>query len=380
MRVLLSARRRRLTARASAAVLLVAAVATGTTSLQAQPGAPYDAFEYARIPDFTSSAVVRGINTLREVAGGFRQADVRRTTTALIATGTGIIDITADLITDYSTAYGINDRGEVAGGFNGPVSLLPFRSVRRAAFQELPLLAGDTGGLAYGINDLGEAVGYSSGTDGERAVWWTRAGEIRQLPSIQGLSSRALGVNHRGDVVGSAGEEPRRAVLWPAKGNPVGLGTLAGFAESEAVNINARGEIVGFAMGVENAPDRTHAVLWGPGGQSIRDLGTLAGGTDSRARDINARGEVVGTSTSTRGGRAFVWTAANGMVDLNALVSLPGFVLTDALGINQNGDIVAVAQEAHHDATGGGGHEHTDHEVPRRIFVLTPRPVPTPGR
>lgn len=362
-----------LAAQVTAAAVLLAVTIT-PSSIQAQPVGRYSAVEYDRIEHPGSSAVVRRINTFREVAAGYyKRADPRRISRGLVLTGTDAIDVTGDQFTDYSTAYGINDRGETVGALNTATALRPFRSVRRSAFQELPLLPGDTGGAAFAINDSGEAVGYSSGSSGERAVWWTRAGAVRELPGLPGASTRALGVNDRGDIVGASGDEQKRAVLWLAKGNVVNLGTLPGFAESEAVSINERGDIVGFASGVDDAPYRSRAVLWAPGGQAIRDLGVLTGGADSRARDINMRGEVVGTSTSSGGRRAFIWTAAGGMVDLNTLVSLPGLVLTDALSVNRNGDIVAVGQEQHHDAPGTGGHSHDDgHEVPRRVLVLTP--------
>lgn len=359
------------------------ATALLASSLYAQPSGRYDAFEYARLEDPGASVVVRTINTSREVAGGFRQGDPRRMTRALILTGSALLDIPSELLLDFSAAYGINDQGEVAGAFNGPVGLLPFRSIRRSAFLTLPLLPGDTGGAAYAINNRGEAVGYSSGGSGERAVWWERAGAVHGLPSLSGSSTRALAINEGGDVVGVSGDSVRRAVLWPGRGSAVDLRTLPGYTHSEAAGINERGEIVGLATGIDGNPNRTHAVLWTPGGQSIRDLGTLPGGSDSRARDINARGEVVGTSTVSGGGsRAFVWTANAGMVDLNALVSLPGLVLTDAMSTNRNGDIVAIAEEQHHDApnTTPSDHGHGNHEVPRRILILTPRLVPAPGR
>ena len=343
--------------------------------VHAQPSGRYDALEYARIVDPGASSVIRQINNRREVAGGFRQADARHTTTAVLLTGTAQLDLTAGLLTDYSAAFGINDEGEVVGTFNGPIAVRPFRSVRNAGFIELPSLPGDSGGGAFAVNVTGEAAGYSSGPSGERAVWWTRTGEIRELPSPSGASTRALGINNRGDIVGVSGDEARRGVLWAARGTPLTLGTLAGFMHSEAVSINESGDIVGFAMGTDRASQRSRAVLWAPGGRSIRDLGALVDGGDSRARDVNARGEVVGISMSPDGhSRAFLWTARTGMVDLNTLVSLPGLELIDALSVNRNGDIVAVAQEQHHDDRGGSPPGHPDHEVPRRVLVLTPRP------
>ena len=64
----------------------------------------------------------------------------------------------------------------------------------------------------------------------------------------------------------------------------------------------------------------------------MTDLGTL-GGSFSTALDLNDRGQVVGTS----GSRGFVWTAAEGMVELPPL---PGYAFSEALFVNNNGYVV----------------------------------------
>src|SRR5258707_366273 len=74
---------------------------------------------------------------------------------------------------------------------------------------------------------------------------------------------------------------------------------------------------------------------------SITDLGTL-GGPVSRARKVNDNGDVVGDSATADGRyHAFVWTRANGMQDLGAVLG-PGDSF--ALGINDLGEIVGEAR------------------------------------
>lgn len=356
----------------TAAILVFGAVASPEIAAQPTGGGRYSAAEYARLDDPGDSPVIRRINGREEVAAGLRRSNSRGAQPrAQILTRGGAVDIGPPQAVDFSAAYALNDDGEVAGAFNGSVALRPFRSMRRSAFVALPVLPGHTGGVAFGINARGDAVGYSSGDNQMRAVWWTRTGELQLLPGGSESASRALGVNNRGDVVGVSGEAPQRAVIWPAKGQAVDLGTLPGFSGSEALATNNRGDVVGNALGVDGAPDRSRAVWWDAGGRGLQDLGTLPGDTDSRANDINARGDVVGSSSGSRGDRAFLWTARDGMVDLNRLVPVPGVVLIEALGINDNGSIVAIGQEGGHDH--GPGEEHGDHELPRRVLVLRPQ-------
>ena len=345
------------------------------TPLNAQTRVGYVATEYARIDNPGSTQVIRSMNSTNEVAGGYKN-NRRNASSALILLGNNSVeDIAGDQGAGNSVAYGINDQGEIAGAYNTSIAQRPFRSVRRVGFQELSLPDGSNGGIAYSINEVGEAAGYVSGTAGIRPAWWTRRGEVQLLPTAQNLMTKALDLNDRGDVVGVSGGEPKAAVLWPRKGSMISLGTLPGFTHSEAVAISENGSIAGLATGLVAFPNRSRAVLWQPGGLAIQDIGVLPGGSDSRARDVNNRGEVVGRSTSATGSRAFIWTAASGMLDLNTLVTVPGLVMIDALSVNKRGDILVVGQDASTDAIAqapGQADKHEDHHAARRIFVLRP--------
>ena len=339
--------------------------------LNAQARAGYVATEYVRIDNPGATQVIRSMNSTNEVAGGYKN-NRRNTSSALILLGNNSVeDIAGGQGAGNSVAYGINDQGEIAGAYNTSTAQRPFRSVRRVGFQELSLPAGSNGGIAFAINEVGEAAGYVSGTAGVRPAWWTRRGEIQLLPTAQNLTTKALDLNDRGDIVGVSGGEPKAAVLWPRKGGIVSLGALPGFTHSEAVAISENGSIAGLATGVGAFPNRSRAVLWQAGGLAIQDLGVLPGGTDSRARDVNNRGEVVGRSTSATGSRAFLWTAARGMLDLNTLVTVPGLVMTDALSVNKRGDILVMGQDASTNASGQAD-EHEDGHAAQRIFVLRP--------
>ncbi|MDB5742945.1 MAG: hypothetical protein JWR68_1260 [Polaromonas sp.] len=356
---------------------LVTVIGFGTgicaVPLYAQTQLRYTAVEYIKLSNPDATIVIRSMNTAGEVAGGIKTSS-RKASAAQIFRSNGLEELAGDEGSGYSVAYGINDQGEVAGALNTSTALRPFRAVRKLGLQELALPPGTNGGVAYSINEQGEAAGYASGSIGIRPVWWTRSGSVQQLQNVGTQTGRALDLNDKGDVVGVSGDETKTAVFWPRKGSVVSLGTLPGYKHSEAVSISENGAIAGVATGVGDFPNRSHAVLWRPDTLSIQDLGVLPGGDDSRARDVNSRGEVVGTSNTPTGSRAFVWTAATGMLDLNGLINVPGLKMTDALSINKKGDIVVLGHDTHVAIPGAPEHDHAheEHEVPPRILVLRP--------
>lgn len=333
----------------------------------------YSVAEYASLEDFGGTAVIRHLNKAKEVAGGFRRGIAKKTSQAFVLNEKGFEDVTNDPGIDFSTTYDINERNEAVGAINTLTVLKPFRAKQHESFQQLGLLPRDTGGIAYGINDNGEVAGYSSGNSGERAVWWSLNGAIHALKGVPNSLNQAQDINNAGEIVGTSFGKITRALLWLSKSNLINLGTLPGYSGSEAVGISDNGKIAGNAIGIHLAPNFRRAVLWEAGGQAIRDLGVLEGGDESRASDVNLLSEVVGTSTSAHGSRAFIWTPVNGMVDLNTLIVLPNVLLTDATGINSQGDVVAIGHDI--DITEpphGDGHE--DHEVKRKIYVLSVKP------
>ncbi len=360
-----------------AAALLVGLLSTPNYSLG--QAAKYAPATLGIISNPASSTVVRRVNSLGEAAGGYRGDSAKQTSDAFLLTGATFDLITDGQLTDFSTSYDINNSGEIAGAINGPVSLLPFRSVRQAQFQLLPLLAGDTGGAAYGINDNGEAVGVSTGKSGVHAAWWTRKGQVAALPTLpDGSAAKALDINTKGDIVGYVGESATTAVLWPNKGNVIPLDNLATYTSSQADSISDKGDVVGSATAYDTNAARMRAVLWHAGSTQPQDLGVLAGGTTSRARDVDSNGLVVGTSESSQGNRAFIWSAANGMQDLNSLSTDPNLVLVDALSITKQGAILAIGISLSDNPPMHAMHtmvavEHVEErELPRHIVLLTP--------
>ena len=315
----------------------------GLALTPAQTEAAYVATELPSLP-VGSSRVVRQSNDGDEIVGSARRGGGRGHRGFLLKNGP-LQEIGGLPGSDYSTALGINNLGQVVGSANMPTGSQAFRSQRTGGVVALGTLPGDSGSAAFAINQTGKAVGYSSGATGVRAVVWTPVGVIQALPMLPGCdSARGLAINDLGDVVGVCDTGPR-AVLWEG-GAVRDLGTLPGDGSSEALSINANGVIVGSSGGPEA---QHHAVLWPSGGGPIQDLGTLPDGTSSRALAINRRGEVVGISGASAGDHAFLWTEQDGMQDLNFLLtSRNGFVLTHAVAISARGVIVAIGVERGH--------------------------------
>lgn len=206
----------------------------------------------------------------------------------------------------------------------------------------LPTLGGNNG-FATSVNNLGQAVGWAENTTHdptcvppqvlqfEAVIWGPRPGQIQQLPNYRGdPDGAATAINNRGQVVGISGIcqnavgdlSAKHALLWQ-NGNVIDLGNLGGVAWNTPMAINNQGQIVGFSdlAGDDNGQNPNfHAFLWTQG-RGIQDLGALPGDAISEALGINDQGQVVGVSYGAgfSNPRAFIWQ--NGvMTDLNTLI------------------------------------------------------------
>ncbi len=211
---------------------------------------------------------------------------------------------------------------------------------------------------ARGANNAGQVVGFRVVTDEhgqhhKRAYLYTTHRTI-DLGTFGGKQSDAMAINEAGQVVGHLYTEYHdghiRAVLYHS-GKVLEIGTFGG-NDSIGVAINTHGQVVGYA---ELPGGDQRAFIYAHG--KIKNLGTLAGGTQSFAYDIDERGRVVGASDAKDSPlRAFIYNAGL-MQDLNELIPAEsGWLLTEAKGINESGQIV--------------GYGFIDGE--RRAFLLTP--------
>jgi probable HAF family extracellular repeat protein len=230
----------------------------------------------------------------------------------------------------------------------------------------LPTLGGNNG-FATAINDRGEIVGWAENKTHdptcvspqvlqfEAVIWGPKKGQIMQLsPFGNDPDGAATGINDQGQVVGISGIcqnavgnlSAKHALLW-VNGVPTDLGNLGGVAWNTPMAINNRGQVVGFSdrQGDKNGNNPNfHAFLWTKE-KGIQDLGTLRGDRLSEALGINNKGQIVGVSYAAgfTNPRAFIWE--NGKItDLNSLVSSDsGLTLQVAQEINDSGVIVGQA-------------------------------------
>jgi probable HAF family extracellular repeat protein len=182
--------------------------------------------------------------------------------------------------------------------------------------RKLPLLSGDTVGMALWINDKGETVGYS-GTcatsepppfaAATHAVKWDADGTPHDLgslggtfnPASLGIGNVAFAINNRGQVVGISalpGSKYAHAFHWTRDQHMQDLGTLPGDLTSAALGMNNVGDVVGASIDTDVATGNPRAVLWRGG--KITDLNTLVASNSSlyllTAFMINDGGQIVG--------------------------------------------------------------------------------------
>jgi len=241
----------------------------------------------------------------------------------------------------YSAATGINNKGQVIGDANNNA----FRWSPRTGMQNLVSLGFDA--EANAINDAGTVVGRALTPDSfdnplYTPVRWTEPDRILALASAGYLALGAQDINAAGHIVGSTFLEsapfgPDHAFLWTPQKGLIDLGTGSGDF-SDASRINDKGMVIG-GLGVVAPTFFFRGFVW------TRETGIIEIGAPnvlySRAKDLNNLGQVVGSIED----RAYVWTRAEGVVDLNTRIpnAPPGMELWLAMAISDNGSILASA-------------------------------------
>lgn len=241
------------------------------------------------------------------------------------------------------TSQGTTLLGDLPGG----VSVVP-RSFARGVSADGSIIVG-----------IGEST---SGNEAWRYHVATSTFEpLGDLPGGQ-FASWAYGVSADGNtVVGqSYADADQQAIVWTPQGGMVGLGylpTLPGSTPaSSAEAANADGSvIVGWSRSSAAGLNGQEAFRW-VRGVGMQPLGDLPGGAVfSAGYAVTPDGSVVVGRASIQGscgpfgcgseGRAFIWTEATGMRDIQELLSaanidLTGWRLQEARGVSADGRVV----------------------------------------
>jgi len=238
------------------------------------------------------------------------------------------------VMTDLGTLGGLDSRGNAINNL-GEVVGTSALATGSSAFTDqggAAMTAINTGD-PMAINDSGEIAGEGSflvaGTPGDifEQAFTYQSGKttvLGLLPGAGGSFTGASGINASGEVVGSGDNAASDERAWEYLGGVMSdIGTLGG-PQASAAAINAGGQIVGFSQTSTDADD---GFLHQGGKMTDLGLNVLPDG-------INIHGVIVGEGP----GGAFVGTAGH-LQNLNSLV--PGYTLTNAVAINDNGQIVA---------------------------------------
>jgi probable HAF family extracellular repeat protein len=193
---------------------------------------------------------------------------------------------------------------------------------------------------AYAVNPRGIVVGHSlTPRAGQWQVFWWQAGVgIRSLIDVNtpdgAVSSVGYGINAHDDI---AGEQGGRALVIRGGVREV-LGVLNGDVSSSARAVNAIGQVAGFSVAADGV---RRAFIWD---LTLRALPHVAGYVSSEALAINVDGDLVGRSGNRdlSDARAALWRAGVA-IDLNSRIAAPDWLLVNATGINDVGQIVGTA-------------------------------------
>ena len=266
-----------------------------------------------------------------------------------------------------SQGKSINAAGQVAGStsqeINQQTRSHPFVWTEALGRTDLVTLRvpSFSSGTGEFVNALGQVAGsaFTKRSESVHAYLWTPPGSVRDLGTLNGRNSFARALNDEGQVAGIAEIEFARlfarnhAFVWTGARGMQDLGTLGG-RNSDAIALNSSGQVASVSDTILIDPftpanPLAHAFFWSPSGPTagrMLDLGTF-GGLTSFAFAINDAWQVVGKAatdpSSPNLSHAFIWTAAEGLVDLNTRIpNAPvGLTLTEAIAVSQNGSVLA---------------------------------------
>jgi uncharacterized membrane protein len=265
---------RRGMASVAAALLLLGATITARVSAH-PPNTPL--FRIIEIPG-KSQIFARDINNRGAIVGYASLATARQIGFIKLDRFIGEVDFPNSLLT---TAWGINDRGEIVGSLVGGGYVLS-----KGEFTLLPGISPES------INDHGDIVGVAAG--GRDGFLRTRDGAFTTIRLPNSNSTRAHGINDRGQIVGDFEDvslHERGFLFWGGEFRTI---QVPGSSRTEAIAINNFGQVVGKFVG----PDGEQGFLWRAGKFTII---SIPESVTTNVFGINDWGEIVGIYVDTSG-------------------------------------------------------------------------------
>jgi probable HAF family extracellular repeat protein len=221
-----------------------------------------------------------------------------------------------------------------------------------------------SGTEAWGINSFGAVVGTGYFTASNFHAFLYSGGQMKDIGPPGAEQASAVAINTAGQIVGGYSLTSGKAgEFLYSNGQMTTLPVPTGSSGVSAFAISDNGVIVGAVYLSSGAP--AHAARFSNGAWT--DLGAIPGAASSTAKAINIAGQIVGTAIFAQtqyhppkpGKHVPFISTTSGLVDLNTLIpSGTGFILTDAVGINDSGQILC-------DANNASGNEHA--------VLLTPK-------
>lgn len=337
--------------------LMLSATAAGrtlTTPFRVTPDSMYT-FTDLGILDGPNSAAM-GINEIGQIVG---YAETAYGEKRLFLYRNGVMTGLGTLGGPNSVGYALNVGGQIVGDSDTPQG---DAHAFLYAFNTMADLGTLDGQPSYGraINLFGHTAGYAlSGNNFNTRAYLHLGDTMRDLGTLGGADSRAFGLTDSGMVVGDASTAngDTHAFLY-SNNTMTDLGTLGG-QNSTATAVSGSGLVAGSS---ETAGGDTRAFLYRGG--TLTDLGA-PGGQNSVAHSLNRYGQVVGTGQTVYGEEVAFLTSEGVMHNLNErVVNLQYWFLTNAMGINERGQIV------------GQAYNGTDSHA----YLLTPVPPVQPLR
>ena len=304
-------------------VVCLAALSTAT-ALADVPSLPRH-YQIHRVPmDGWDSIGLRGMNDFGQVLGIRRMNVTSEFEGFLWSKERGLT-----VLGPYQQPRSINNHGVVVGESWQPGHGMT-HTFRWSGgdFEILPLKD------MVSINDAGQIAGRAIGRIGEvnRPVILNPDGTIRALSLPPNTKDAHVGaITAAGAVTGSIyfGDSIYHGAIWNPAGDYEFLPGLPAAPDHASVGQKGAGDLTvgsGFVWW-GNPPELVQRAAYWDADHQVHDLGLLPGAIFSGTSSVNVRDEIVGWSSglgdpSLR--RAFLWTAEEGMLDLNDLVEDPG--------------------------------------------------------